>query len=148
MTGWLLLLVAAGAWPAGAQPAAPPHRVARESFACSVVAVIGGDGLRCAETGRDGRPIRIRLAGIRPRGRATAAGLARMALGRVVMCQAAAPDARGPVAYCRRSDGTDLGCLMVATGRAVPARAGWQPQRCAAHRDVGGERIMGGPGRP
>ena len=80
------------------------------------------------------------LAGVAAKSRAAAA-LDRLARGQVVMCRPYRA-VIGGFAWCRRADGIDLGCALVARGVARPAPPAWQPQRCTRARDMGRERIM------
>ena len=130
-----LAAIGAIAGVAIAQPeGAPPRDRGAERFACTVAATRRGDTLLCRERGR-----RVRLAGIAVRPGA-AAVLDRLARGRVAMCRPLL-GVPGGYGWCRRGDGLDLGCALVARGAARPLPPAWQPARCVT-RNARGERIM------
>ena len=129
-----LAAIGAIAGVAIAQPeGAPPRDRGAERFACTVAATRRGDTLLCRERSR-----RVRLAGIAARPQAATA-LDRLARGRAMMCRPLL-GLPGGYGWCRRADGLDLGCALVARGAARPLPPAWQPARCARPRGAG--RIM------
>jgi endonuclease YncB( thermonuclease family) len=114
---------------------------------CTVASITDGDTLRCAETGSDGKQIRIRLSGVAARERdgtcsaghpcpegsaeAATAELERLATGEVLICREVGRTYGRVAAFClRRSDGLDLSCAMVASGTAARWDRHWGGHRC------------------
>lgn len=115
-------------------------------FACTVAAVPDGDSLRCREAAPGGGTLRVRLSGIAARepdgtcrpghpcpaatGEAARAVLARLAAGRRLACRPVGVSYDRVAAFCRRPDGMDLSCAMVATGTAARWDRHWGNHRC------------------
>lgn len=119
---------------------------ASRPFTCTVALVTDGDTFRCSETGADGRAIRVRLSGIAARERdgscsrghpcpqataaASTAALERAALGQRLLCRPQNITYGRVAAFCRRSDGVDISCAMVASGAATRWQRYWGAHRC------------------
>jgi endonuclease YncB( thermonuclease family) len=117
-----------------------------DRFSCAVVSITDGDTLRCFEEGPDGRPIRVRLSGISAReadgscspehpcpdasAEAAMAELSRLATGQVLGCREVGRSYGRVAAFCRRPDGGDLSCAMVASGTAARWDRYWGDHRC------------------
>jgi endonuclease YncB( thermonuclease family) len=116
------------------------------NFSCTVASVTDGDTFRCAETGADGRQIRVRLAGIAARERdgtclvghpcptasadAATAEMERLASGQVLSCDPNGTTFGRIAAFCVRSDGTDLSCAMIESGTVERWDRYWGAHRC------------------
>jgi len=115
------------------------------TFPCTVASVEEAAHVTCAERGDNGRPIRLRLAGLDapqlgetcaagqpcaslPAARATAA-LTALALGQRLTCEADRPYSRS-ITFCTRADGVDLSCAMLAGGYAARSDRGWGAHDC------------------
>ena len=115
------------------------------AFRCTVAQVRDGTSFTCAERGDDQQRLYVRLAGIGPpafgefcaRGHRCAvnAGNAAAALGRVTYGQALScvpngANYRRVAAFCRRPDGVDLSCAMLAGGYVVRLVRYWEGHPC------------------
>lgn len=128
-----------GGSPASADPAA-------SAFVCDVIAVHDGDTFTCSETDASGRSIRVRLAGVDARevgdfcarghpcasahADVATAALRGMALGQRLQCQANGSTYGRTAAFCRRPDGRDLSCAMLAGGYVAQWDRYWGGHRC------------------
>ena len=122
------------------------YPAASTRFVCTVASVTDGDTFRCRETEATGREIRVRLSGVSARERdrscspghpcpvasaeAASAELRRLALGQQLQCRLANMTYGRRAAFCRRSDGLDLSCAMVASGAAARWDSHWGRHRC------------------
>lgn len=134
------ILAASVAWYA-----LPGSAAAGDAFSCTVENITDGDTLRCAESGADGRSIRVRLSGIAARERdgscspghpcpdATAesatAELERLAGGQVLRCEPVGTTYGRVAAFCH-AGGVDLSCAMVEGGYAAKWDKHWNGHRC------------------
>ena len=117
-----------------------------EAFSCTVASVTDGDTFRCAETGADGRQIRVRLSGVAARERdgscspghpcpaasaeAATAELRRLALSEMLTCRDVGSTYGRVAAFCERPDGVDLSCAMVESGSALKWERYWDGHSC------------------
>lgn len=133
---------------AGCSVAFPDNTAGKqgETFSCTVSSVTDGDTFRCAETGQDGRQIRVRLSGVAARERdgscspghpcpaataeAATAELQRLALGQSLTCRDVGSTYGRVAAFCERSDGVDLSCAMVESGTALKWDRYWDGHDC------------------
>jgi endonuclease YncB( thermonuclease family) len=112
----------------------------RGSFSCTVASITDGDTFRCT----DGT--RVRLSGIDARERdgscapghpcasappeqATAA-LDRLIAGQTLACEPNGRTYNRVAAFCRRSDGVDVSCAMLASGTVAKWDRFWRGHRC------------------
>ena len=116
------------------------------SFSCTVASVTDGDTFRCAETGLDGRQIRVRLSGVAARERdgscstghpcpdasseAATAELKRLALGETLTCREEGRTYGRIAAFCSSPAAGDLSCAMVASGTAARWDRYWRDHSC------------------
>ena len=121
------------------------------TFPCTVASITDGDTFRCVERGSDGKQIRVRLSGVSARERdgscspghpcpaasaeAATAELQRLALGQPLQCRNVGSTYGRIAAFCRRPDGLDLSCAMVASGTAARWDRYWGNHRCL--RNIG-----------
>jgi endonuclease YncB( thermonuclease family) len=131
--------------PAG-RPANGDIVIGSSSFECTVSSVTDGDTFRCAETGGDGRQIRVRVAGVAARERdgtcapghpcpsasaeAATNEMERLVAGQVLNCRANGTTYGRIAAFCQRRDGVDVNCAMVASGTALRWERYWNGHRC------------------
>lgn len=110
------------------------------SFSCAVVSVHDGDTMRC----QDGT--RVRLSGIDARelngscapghpcagapAEAATARLEQLALGWSFVCEDEGRTYNRRAGFCRRSDGLDLSCAMLASGTVAKWGRYWRGHRC------------------
>jgi endonuclease YncB( thermonuclease family) len=116
------------------------------SFPCTVATAEDGATFTCDEHGDNGRPIRVRLAGLDVRTQADAcapgrpcasahsvrsiAALTSLARGQLLTCQENRLDYGGAAAFCRRPDNVDLSCAMVRGGYVARWDRFWGDHRC------------------
>jgi len=116
------------------------------SISCTVASISDGDTFRCAESGTDGKQIRVRLSGVAARERdgscsdghpcptasaeAATTELTRLALGELLICQKVGDTYGRVAAFCQRQDGIDLSCAMIESGTAVKWSRYWGSHRC------------------
>lgn len=130
-----------------------------DTFACTVASISDGDTFRCAELEPSGKQIRVRLSGVNARERdgscsanhpcpaasaeAATAALSDLALGQRLTCRQEGTTYNRRAAFCRRSDGVDLSCAMVASGTAAKWERYWGGHRCGGSPRPadGGERV-------
>ena len=140
------LAAAAGLLVALKSPGRGGSNAAAETFSCSVVAIVDGDGLRCSETEASGRQIRIRLSGIAARERdgtctrghpcpqasaaESTAALERLAAGRRLTCRQVGSTYGRRAAGCSAPASGDLSCAMAASGTVVRWEKYWGSHRC------------------
>jgi endonuclease YncB( thermonuclease family) len=112
----------------------------RGPFSCVVASVHDGDTMRC----QDGT--RVRLAGIDARelngscapghpcaaapAEAATARLEQLALGWSFTCEDEGKTYNRRAGFCRRSDGLDLSCAMLASGTVALWSRYWKDHRC------------------
>lgn len=117
-----------------------------QGFSCTVASIADGDTLRCLERDDEGRPVRVRLAGIAARevdGSCSAghpcplasaqdatAELVRLAAGETLTCTSTGSTYGRIAAFCVTSAGVDLSCAMVASGTALRWERYWIGHRC------------------
>ena len=127
-------------------PSSAEGTEAQPPMSCTVFSITDGDTFRCAETGTDGRQIRVRLSGVAARERdgscsvghpcpaasaeAATAVLTRLAMGEVLVCRQVGNTYGRVAAFCQRQDGIDLSCAMVESGTAVKWPRYWGNHRC------------------
>lgn len=139
-------LVASAAWAALGGGGKVSTQSAAKPFSCTVASITDGDTLRCAETGSDGKQLRVRLSGMAARERdgsctighpcpdATAedatAMLVSLSAGEVLSCKPVGKTFGRVAAFCSTSAGVDLSCAMVASGTAARWDRYWQEHSC------------------
>lgn len=134
------ILVLAGfyAWRTWLSPTR--NSTAEGAFPCTVASVHDGDTMRC----EDGT--RVRLAGIDARetdgscapghpcaaapAEAATAKLEQLALGWSFTCEDTGRTYNRRAGFCRRSDGLDLSCAMLASGTVAKWGRYWRGHRC------------------
>jgi len=120
--------------------------ISANGFTCTVASITDGDTWRCRETDTAGRQLRVRLSGVNARERdgscgsghpcpsappeAATAALTRLAAGQVLSCRRVGSTHGRIAAFCRRSDGVDLSCAMVASGTVARWDRHWGRHRC------------------
>lgn len=140
-----IVLVGGNFLPPG-EPAACQPQSSASTFMCTVAVVHDGDTLRCLERGPDGRQIRVRLSGIDAREldgscapghpcasappEAATATLERLADGQRLQCRPEGLTYGRVAAFCRNSAGTDLSCVMLASGTVAKWARYWREHRC------------------
>jgi endonuclease YncB( thermonuclease family) len=134
IVGWLSLHNSAGA------------EETEHPMPCTVFSITDGDTFRCAETGPDGKQIRVRLSGVAARERddsctpghpcptasaeAATAELSRLAAGKLLTCRPVGQTYGRVAAFCQRQDGLDLSCAMVESGTAEKWHKYWGDHSC------------------
>lgn len=126
---------------AGVSPQAAEQIHGEGAFVCAVASITDGDTFRCD----DGT--RVRLAGVDARERdgscgrghppcvaasaeSATAALSGLALGQRLQCQANGTSYNRVAAFCRRPDGTDLSCAMLAGHFVAIWPRYWGGHRC------------------
>jgi endonuclease YncB( thermonuclease family) len=141
-----VVFAAATAWAAQRthQPDAAPRGAT--DFPCHVASITDGDTFRYTETDATGRQIRVRVSGIDARERdgscapghpcatasaeAATAALTRLISGQALSCRPTGDTYGRVAAFCRRSDGADVSCEMMASGTAARWDRYWGGHRC------------------
>ncbi len=116
------------------------------SMPCTVFSITDGDTFRCAETGTDGKQLRVRLSGVAARERdgscspghpcpiasaeAATAELSKLAFGQLLSCRPVGETYGRVAAFCKRQDGVDLSCAMIESGTAEKWQRYWGDHRC------------------
>ena len=117
-----------------------------ERFTCTVASITDGDTFRCEQRDLRGRSIRVRLSGVAAResdgscslghpcpnasADAATAELRGLALGWSLSCRKVGATYGRVAAFCKRADGVDLSCAMVASGTALKWQRYWGWHRC------------------
>lgn len=124
----------------GDEPETTGRKQAGGPFSCVVASVHDGDTMRC----QDGT--RVRLSGIDAReangscapghpcadasADAATAALRQLALGQGFVCEDEGATYNRRAGFCRRSDGLDLSCAMLASGTVAKWGRYWKGHRC------------------
>ena len=140
--------IATEAAPTGTSTSASLAKGAR--FDCTVASVHDGDTFRCEQADAEGKQIRIRLSGVAARetngscGRghpcpeasaeAATAALTELAAGEALTCRSEGRTYNRVAAFCRRADGVDLSCAMLASGTVARWDRYWRDHACEGVR--------------